>query len=68
MWTVVFVSRDESKINELVEALNGHKILSRTQVLKEDDFSDETAYEVLVPETELDVAQDIVFDIASKKN
>lgn len=66
MWTVVFVSQDEAKTKKLVEILNKNEIMTMIQVSREDDFGTCTAYEILVPHTELEAAQDIIFDIEMK--
>lgn len=62
MWTVVFVSQDKNKTGILVSLLGSNGIMTRTKVSREDDFGTETAYEVLVPQTELETAQDLIFD------
>ncbi|MGN0183202.1 MAG: hypothetical protein ACI4DP_12480 [Candidatus Ornithomonoglobus sp.] len=62
MWTVIFVSQDEEKTSRLVGILSENGIMTRRKVSREDDFGTETAYEVLVPQTELETAHDIIFD------
>lgn len=63
MWTVVFVSQNKPKIDKLLEILDQNKILTMLKVSSEDDFGEGTSYEILVPQTELELAQEIIFDI-----
>ena len=62
MWTVVFVSQDRDKVQRLVLVLNDNGIMTRVQYSHEDDFSEFEICEILVPSTELETAQDIIFD------
>ena len=62
MWTVVFVSQDEAKINKLTFLLNDAGIMTRIQYSREDDFSTGQSCKILVPHTELESAQEIIFD------
>jgi hypothetical protein len=62
MWTVIFVSQDEDKINKLVSMLNNADIMTRLQYSREDDFSAGQSCKILVPHTELEAAQEIIFD------
>lgn len=62
MWTVIFVSQDGERTDRLVGILGDNGIMTRRKVSREDDFGAETSYEVLVPQTELEMAQDIIFD------
>lgn len=62
MWTVVFVSKDEAKIKNITSLLNKNGILTMNRKSAEDDFGG-TTYEILVPQTELETAQDIIVDI-----
>lgn len=61
MWTVVFESVDGNKIDKLIEILNENKIITMRRRSEEKDFDGES-YEILVPHTELEKAQDIIFD------
>lgn len=63
MWTVVFVSPDKQKIDKLLTVLEDRKILTMLKAAGEDDFGEGTGYEILVPQTELETAQEIIFDI-----
>jgi hypothetical protein len=62
MWTAVFASQDKNKIDSLICALEQNGIMNRVHVSHEDDFGGEKAFEVLVPPTEIETAQDIIFD------
>lgn len=63
MWTVVYLSQNKAKVDRLIEILNSSNIITMLKVSKEDDYDSGTAYEILVPQTELETAQDIIFDI-----
>lgn len=67
MWTVVFVSQNKQKTDMLLEALEGKGILTMLKAAGEDDFGEGTGYEVLVPRTELETAQEIIFDLEISK-
>ncbi len=62
MWTVVFISQDKDKIDNLVKILNDNSVMTMIKTTSEDDFGVGVAYEILVPQTELEVAQDIIVD------
>lgn len=62
MWTVVYLSQNKAKVDKLIEILNSSNIITMLKVSKEDDYDNGTAYEILVPKTELETAQDIIFD------
>ena len=62
MWTVVFVSQDKSKVDMLLKTLENNKIMTMLKMSGEDDFEDGTAYEIMVPKTELETAHEIIFD------
>lgn len=62
MWTVVFVSQDVNKVDKLVHMLNCAGIMTRLAYSGEDDFSSGKSCKILVPHTELEAAQEIIFD------
>ena len=62
MWTVVFMSQDKSKVDKILKLLEDSKIITMTKTSNEDDFDTCSVYEILVPQTELETAQDIIFD------
>ena len=59
MWTVVYVSHTETIVNSLVDVLRKNNIISKVRRVKNDDGG---CFEVLVPQTELDSAQDLIFE------
>ena len=62
MWTVVYLSQNKDKVDRLIEILNSSNIMTMLKVSREDNYESCTAYEILVPQTELESAQDIIFD------
>lgn len=62
MWTVVFMSQDKAKTDRILKLLEDNKIMTMLKTSAEDDFETGSAYEILVPQTELETAQDIIFD------
>ena len=62
MWTVVYLSQNKDKVDRLIKILNSSNIMTMLKVSREDDYESGTAYEILVPQTELESAQDIIFD------
>lgn len=66
MWTVVFVSQDRNKVDKLVKVLNDNSVMTMIKSTCEDDFEVSVTYEILVPCTELETAQDIIVDIEIK--
>lgn len=62
MWTVVFISQDKEKVDNLVKLLNDNNVMTMVKNTCEDDFGVGVAYEILVPQTELETAQDIIVD------
>ena len=63
MWTVVFVSQNKTKIDQMLAVFDKKEILTMLKVSSEDDYGEGTSYEILVPQTELEQAQEIIFDI-----
>ncbi len=61
MWTVVYVSRNKEKVEKLVEILNTCDIMTMLRPASGEGCESGT-YEILVPKTELETAQDIIFD------
>ena len=62
MWTVVFMSQDKSKTDKILKLLEENKIMTILKTSSEGDFEVDNVYEILVPQTELETAQDIIFD------
>lgn len=63
MWTVVYMSENKGRVDEIVEELNKRSIMTMLKASGEDDFNNGCSYEILVPQTELEAAQDIIFDM-----
>ena len=62
MWTVVFMSQDKAKVDKILKLLEDSEIITMLKTSNEDDFATSGVYEILVPQTELETAQDIIFD------
>ena len=58
MWTVVYMTPNEEQANRLIDVLRGSSILSRVRTAG----SGCGCYEVLVPQTELESAQNLIFE------
>ncbi len=59
MWTVLYVSQSVETSKRLVEVLLKNKVISKLRRVSGKE--DGECYEVLVPSTELECAQDLVF-------
>ncbi len=62
MWTVVYMSQDRSKVDKILALLDEHKIMTMQQTRGVESEDSGLVYEILVPQTELETAQDIIFD------
>ena len=62
MWTVVYVSQNKSKIDRILALLDENSIMTMLKTTAEDDSQSGNSFEILVPKTELETAQDIIFD------
>lgn len=62
MWTVVYMSQDRSKVDKILALLDEHKIMTMQKASGEETAESGLVYEILVPQTELETAQDIIFD------
>ena len=58
MWTVVYMTPNEEHANKLIIVLRNSSILTRVRCAG----SDLGCYEVLVPQTELESAQNLIFE------
>ena len=67
IWTVVFVSQDKSKIDKILKMLEENKIMTMLKTSSEGDFEVDNTYEILVPQSELETAQDVIFDFELEK-
>lgn len=59
MWTVIFSSSDREKIDAVLKILEQRNIMSRQKAHGQEPGA---LIEVMVPQTELETAQDIIFD------
>lgn len=59
MWTVVYVSHTEEVVKKLIDVLRENEIIAKVRRVKNDKGG---CFEVLVPQTELDGAQDLIFE------
>lgn len=62
MWTVVYVSQSEEIAKNLSKVLFENKVISRLRRSNGADEEGGCCYEVLVPSTELEAAQDLIFE------
>ena len=60
MWTVVYVSQEERPAKKLAEILKEREIISRVRRIGGNEGK--PGFEVLVPKTEVDDAQNIIID------
>lgn len=63
MWTVVYMSENKERVDEIISGLNDKSIMTMLKTSGEDDFNNGCSYEILVPQTELAAAQDLIFDM-----
>ncbi|MDD6563911.1 MAG: DUF2007 domain-containing protein [Clostridiales bacterium] len=63
MWTVVYVSQNKAKVDRILELLDKNSIMTMLKTTVEDDFQSGNSFEILVPKTELETAQNIIFDL-----
>ena len=62
MWTVVYMSQDREKIDKILTVLEQKQIMTMLKAAGVDDFETGTVFEILVPKTEIETAQEIIFD------
>ncbi len=62
MWTVVYMSQDKSKVDKILRIFDEHNIMNIVKSQNEDSAETATVYEILVPQTELASAQEIIID------
>ena len=60
MWTVVYVTQEDKTAQKLVEILRENSILSRVRRIGRN--SERQGFEVLVPQPEVNSAQNIIID------
>ncbi len=62
MWTVLYVSQSIEISKKLIDVLLANRIISKLRRASGETVSDNCCYEILVPSTELESAQDLIFD------
>lgn len=63
MWIVVYVTQSIETAKKLGSVLYDNKVISKLRCAKNcDNGQDGGCYEVLVPDTELETAQDLIFE------
>ncbi len=61
MWTVVYVSQSMETSEKLVDMLSENSVISKLRRAGKDE-KENCCYEVLVPGTELEAAQDLIIE------
>ncbi len=62
MWTVVYVSQSKETSEKLVDVLLTNRVISKLRRANADGGEKAGCYEVLVPSTELEAAQDLIIE------
>ena len=62
MWTEVYFSQSEDKVEKLVKILDDARIITRVKCLDSEGDERSKCYKVLVPGTELDEAQELMVE------
>ena len=62
MWTVVYVSQSKETSEKLVDVLLTNRVISKLRRANAVDDEKSGYYEVLVPSTELEAAQDLIIE------
>ncbi|MCD8181566.1 MAG: hypothetical protein LUF26_08840 [Firmicutes bacterium] len=62
MWTVVYVSQSLETSKNLIDVLLENKVISKLRRANSCGQEEGGCYEVLVPSTELEAAQDLIFE------
>ena len=62
MWTVVYVSQSAEISKKLVDVLLNNGVISKVRRGGAPRCGDDSCYEVLVPSTELEAAQNLIFE------
>ncbi|MBR0366387.1 MAG: hypothetical protein IJH94_06265 [Clostridia bacterium] len=63
MWTEVYMSQNKIKTDAVAAALEANNIMTMRRSSGEDDYSSSVTYIILVPQTELESAQDVIFEM-----
>ena len=62
MWTVIYVSQSIETVKKLIDVLLTNKVISKLRRTNNCNGNESSCYEVLVPSTELETAQDLIFE------
>ena len=62
MWTVIYVSQSIETAKKLIDVLLTNKVISKLRRITNCNGNESNCYEVLVPSTELETAQDLIFE------
>ena len=62
MWTVIYVSQSIETAKKLIDVLLTNKVISKLRRTNNCNGNESSGYEVLVPSTELETAQDLIFE------
>ena len=62
MWTVIYVSQSIETAKKLIDVLLTNKVISKLRRTNNCNRNESSCYEVLVPSTELETAQDLIFE------
>lgn len=62
MWTVLYVSQSIETSKKLIDVLLTNRIIFKLRRANGGDGKDSCCYEILVPSTELEIAQDLIFE------
>ena len=62
MWTVIYVSQSIETAKKLIDVLLTNKVISKLRRTNNCNGHESSCYEVLVPSTELETAQDLIFE------
>lgn len=62
MWTVVYMSQDKFKVDRVMSLLENNEVITMLKAVGEGESDADRVYEILVPQTELETAQEIIVD------
>lgn len=62
MWTLVYMAQNKAVIDKLCSIFGENDIIFRNKVIAQEANDDGIIYEILVPDAEVAVAQEIIFD------
>lgn len=62
MWTVVYMSQDKFKVDRVMSLLESNEVITMLKAVGEGESDTDRVYEILVPQTELETAQEIIVD------